>query len=92
MTSIREEELNMVAGGNIFETDADSKFLHKQGYLDKDFTLGDLIYHWGDDSEQVDKAWAAAGITSVTKPVASNQYFKDGTEISESVAWLIVGP
>ena len=92
MTIIREEELNMVAGGNIFETGADGDFLYKEGLMDCELSQADLIFHWVKSSGKVDEAWAKAGITSVTKPFASNQYFKDGTEITQGLAWLMVDP
>ena len=92
MTALREEELNMVAGGNIFETACDGDFLYDLGYLDHQYCNADMIFNWAESSDSIDKAWKAAGITSVTHPFASNKYFKDGKEITESVAWQIVDP
>ena len=90
MTKLMENKLNMVAGGNMFQTSDDSAELYDARLLDDVYCVARLMCHWVEYSGKVDAAFAKAGITSVTKPFASNQYFKDGKEISEDLAWYIV--
>ena len=90
MTEIKEEKLNKVAGGSIMETTVDAKYLRDIKLLNRKICQGDLIFNWVNCSAQVDAGWAKGGITCVTKPFASNQYFKDGKEITRDLAWLMV--
>ena len=91
MTKITEKELNMVAGGTFGETAFDSEALHFKGYMDEEFSSWDMMFHWLTYSAKVDEGWAKAGITSVTRPFSANKYFKDGKEISEDMAWYMIG-
>ena len=91
MLALQEEELNKVAGGNMFETQDDSLALSSTGYLDRDYSVGELLFHWVEYSARIDAAWAKAGITSVTKPFGSNQYFIKGEEITRDDAWRKIG-
>ncbi len=46
MTKLMNEELNMLAGGNVFETSTDSYLLYNAGYMSDMFTEADLIFNW----------------------------------------------
>ncbi len=79
-------ELGKVAGGSINETYEDSVMLAQDGYIDKISWL-DLLLCWEDYSAIVDRGWRrASGITSVTKPFGSNQYFIGRKEITRQEA------
>ena len=83
-------DMKMVAGGNIYETYEDSKELSDRGYMDE-IGLLDLVFHWVDYSKKVDDAWMrAAGVTSVTKPVGSNQYYNGHNEITREQAYKMI--
>ena len=91
MTKMIDKELNMVNGGSMEDVMEDSAGLYRKGFLDEEYGNGELIFHWVKDSAKVDAAWAKAlGITCVSKPFASNQYFKDGKEIPRSLAYYML--
>ena len=90
MTKINENKLNMVAGGDMLQTADDSTVLYHAGLLDEEYGAGGLMIHWVEYSGKVDAAFAKAGIRSVTKPFGSNQYYRDGKEITQDLAWYIV--
>ena len=82
--AMSDEELDNVAGGGTRQTRGDNDFLGSLGYIPdkrRDFLCG-----WNESSKIVDGGWSKAGITCVTKPAGSNQYFKDGKEISRDEA------
>ena len=79
---MNDEELGQVAGGTFCATAEDSTFLYAYGLLDDYHGSLHTMFHWGSDSSDVDTGWAKAGITCVTKFSYSNQYFKDGKEIT----------
>ncbi len=81
-----DKELNMVAGGNIFETSTDSYLLNSAGYMSEVYTEGDLIFNWVEDSAKVDQGWSKVGVTSVTSIPYFNKYYKDGKQISRGEA------
>ena len=90
MKAMTLKDLNMVAGGSIFETLEDSNELSSRGYMDE-ISLTDLVFHWVDYSQKVDNAWMrAAGVTSVTKPFGSNQYYNGRKEITREQAYKMI--
>lgn len=90
MLKVREEELNMVTGADMCETEDDSYELSRFGLVKRKYTVGELIFGWVKYSGEVDAGWAKAGITSVTKPFAANKYFKNGKEITQDLAWYML--
>ena len=84
--AMSDDELDQVAGGNIVGTGDDSKFLYDYGLVDDWHGKLHTFFNWKSDSAAVDGGWSKAGITCVTKPAGSNQYFKDGKEISRDEA------
>jgi len=82
-----DEELESVAGGTIGQTAGDSKILYDYGLMDKYYGTIPVMFYWKSKSAEVDAGWAKAGITCVTKPFGSNQYFLDGKEISRGDAY-----
>ena len=90
MKAMTLNDLNNVTGGSIYETYEDGKVLAGHGYIDG-ISLTDLIFHWVDYSRIVDNAWMrAAGVTSVTKPFGSNQYFNGTKEITREQAFKMI--
>jgi len=91
LEKLSDEELNQVAGGTVAQTTADQTFLYKYG-LTKESGSNDFwtFIAWLDISRAVDVGWSKAGITCVTKPFYSNQYFFEGREISRETAIKIV--
>ena len=86
---LSDKELDQVAGGSFGQTRVDSKFLYNYGLINTWHSC--TIFFWKSASSDVDRGWAKAGITCVTKPfLANNQYFKDGKEISREEAYKIV--
>ena len=91
MKKIMENKLNMVVGGSMEDVTEDSDALYRKGFLDCEYGNGELIFHWVEDSAKVDAAWKKAlGITCVSKPFYSNQYFKDGKEITHNLAYYML--
>ena len=87
LEKLSDEELEGVAGGNFGETRVDSKILYNHGLMDTSYTGLEVMFSWVSVSSKVDAAWAKIGITCVTKPwLSSNQYFKDGKEITRDEA------
>ena len=84
--AMSDEELDQVAGGNVGQTVVDSRLLYDYGLVDDWHGDFHMTFHWKSDSAAVDAGWSKAGITCVTKPIGSNQYFKDGKEISRDEA------
>ena len=91
MTKITENELNMVTGGYMDETADDSQALYYVGLMKEQFSFWELLFHWCKDSAKVDKAWARAGITSVTRPASYNSYYYNGKKISRMDALKMIG-
>ena len=79
-----DEELDGIAGGTIGQTAGDSKILYDYGLMDRHYGTIPVMFYWKSKSAEVDAGWAKAGIT---KPFGSNQYFKDGKEISRGEAY-----
>ena len=90
MTKIMENEMNMVTGGDFWETSDDSCALKHHGYMDESFSPAELMAHWIKNSAKVDQGWAKVGITCVTCPFGANRYYKDGKQISQNLAWYIL--
>ena len=86
MLEIREEELNMVAGGDIRETYDDSCRLYKAGYMEKRLSFYDFVLDWGDSSDMVDTAWKEVGVISVTHPLERTEYIYDLHDITRAQA------
>ena len=86
MLEIREEELNMVAGGDISETFDDSRFLYKAEKMNRKLNMYDFILDWNDCSKAVDRAWSLAGVTSVTHPLKKNEYIYEQQLITRDQA------
>lgn len=85
-----DEELDEVAGGTIGETAGDSQYLYDYGLMDNHYGSIKVMFCWGSKSAEVDAGWAKAGITCVTKPCGSNDYFLNGKEISRNEAKKLV--
>ena len=81
MTKLMDKELNMVAGGDLYEVMDDSIALN----------VFYLIQHWDHCSSAVDAGWKNAGVTSVTRFMDSNTYFIDGKEVSRYEAFKHAG-
>ena len=90
LEQLTDEELDQVAGGTIGQTAGDSKILYDYGLMDKYYGTIPVMFYWGSKSAEVDAGWSKAGITCVTKPFGSNQYFLNGKEISRKEAYRIV--
>ena len=86
LKKLSDEELDKVAGGTIGDTAEDSKLLYNYGLVDDWHGSIATGFYWGSYSAAVDEGWAKAGITCVTKPFKSNQYFMNGREISRDDA------
>ena len=84
---LSDEELENVAGGTIGETAGDSQILYDHGLMDNHYDSIPVMFSWKSKSAEVDAGWAKAGITCVTKPFGSNQYFMNGKEISRGEAY-----
>jgi len=84
---LTDEQLENVAGGTIGQTAGDSKILYDYGLMDRYYGTIPVMFYWKSKSAEVDAGWSKAGITCVTKPFGSNQYFKDGKEISRGEAY-----
>ena len=84
--AMSDEELDNVAGGNVSQTVDDSKLLYDYGLVDDWHGKTHTLFNWKSDSAIVDGGWSKAGITCVTKSLDSNQYFKDGKEITHDEA------
>ena len=91
MKKLMDNKLNMVNGGFIDETAYDSWALYDKKYMDHSFSIADMTFHWLTNSAKVDEGWAKAGITSVTRPFSPNHYYKNGKEISQDMAWYMIG-
>ena len=85
-----ENKLNMVTGGNVYETAYDSQALYRAGLMDEEFTPSELEHNWFKDSIIVKGAWAKAGIHCMAIPFVSNQYFKNGKMISHNDALKLI--
>ena len=90
MTKIMDNKLNMVTGGYLEETVFDNFYLYHYGYTKTEYDDFDFIFDWCNCSKEVDEGWAKAGITCVTKPLAPNQYFRKGKEITEDLALFML--
>ena len=90
LEQLTDDELDEVAGGTIGQTAGDSKILYDYGLMDRHYGTIPVMFYWKSKSAEVDAGWAKAGITCVTKPFGSNQYFLNGKEISQDDAWKII--
>ena len=91
MKKLMENKLNMVTGGDVYDTAVDSQALYFKGYMNEQFDFTDLLFRWIDNSKKVDEGWARAGITSVTCFNDYNRYYKDGKRISRKTAMKLIG-
>lgn len=91
MLTMREEELNMVAGGYVDDTCGDSRALYDTGYMKEQFEFLEMLFHWCTDSAKVDAGWARAGITSVTHFSSNNEYYFLGRRIPRRDAMKLIG-
>ena len=91
MTKIMEKELNMVTGGTIFETAADSQALYSKNCMPEEYNFIDLLFDWVELSKRVDEGWLNAGIISVSSPGGSNRYLKNHKEITRKEALQTIG-
>lgn len=91
MEKIMENRLNMVTGGSFDETSIDSQALYFKGFMDEQFDVSDLVFHWLSESAKVDAGWAKAGITCVTCPFYSNRYYIKNKRISRDTAMKMIG-
>ena len=87
-----DEELEKVSGGAFKQTSDDSEFLYKHKLMDKSYGLIGVSFNWSSASWAVDRGWAKAGITCVTKwgVVEDNLYFVGSKQISREEAYKIV--
>ena len=90
MTKIMDNKLNMVTGGDFDETAWDSWALYRKHLIDHRYSTAEMVFHWVKYSAEVDSAWNKAGIRCLSKPFKSNQYFKDGKEISHDLALYLL--
>ncbi len=78
------EQLENVAGGGPHQTADDSRFLNVllRGHPDQPNRYGETrsgsVYEGDGICREVEKAWAAVGITCKTYSCANNSYFIDG--------------
>jgi hypothetical protein len=79
---LTDEELEKVAGGNVVKTALDSVLLYAYGLVDDYHGEFHTTFNWKSDSAIVDDGWRKAGITCVTNPLDTNQYFINGKELS----------
>ena len=91
MLTIREEELNMVTGGTVFETADDSQALYSKHCMNEEYNFIDLLFDWDELSKRVDEGWLNAGIISVSNPTGSNKYLKNHKEITRKEALQTIG-
>jgi len=87
LEKMSDEELDQVAGGYVGETKVDSQILYDYGLMDNYYGDVSMTFYWKSGSAEVDAGWSKAGITCVTKPFGSNQYFLNGKEISRGDAY-----
>ena len=90
MERLNEEQMEMVDGGTFGSTADDSKALYQAGLMDHMYDGFITMFGWKSISEQVDAAWAKIGVTCVTKPMGTNQYFYEGREISREEAYTLI--
>ena len=91
MLAIREDELNRISGGDMFETDVDCYALYLKGYMSKYYDVYDLMFDWVELSKRVDNGWGRAGVVCVSKPFKSNEYIMNGKEITRDEALHHIG-
>ena len=91
MLIMREEDLNMVAGGEFFETYDDSCRLYKAGHLRENLCLIDFALDWSDCSDKVNAAWEEVGIVSDTHPIFNNEYKSGRHHITREKALAKLG-
>ena len=91
MLEIREEEMNMVTGGNLLETAEDSHCLYTKRCMNEEYNVVDLMFDWNELSKRVDEGWLNAGIISVTSPFKDNKYLRNGKEITRKEALHSIG-
>ncbi len=71
---------------SVGSTSSDSEFLHEIGICSDSSGWTDTIFHWGNVSNKVDKAWAGVGVTSVTNFAGENSYYINGREVTRREA------
>lgn len=91
MLAIREDELNRITGGDMFDTDADCYALYLKGYMREYYDVFDLMFDWVELSKRVDNGWGRAGVVCVSKPFKSNEYIRNGKEITRKEALQHIG-
>ena len=92
MKIMMDEEMMMVAGGDLTEVMEDSIALYNAGYMGEKFDSRIyLITHWDYCSSAVDEGWKRAGVTSVTASFDCNTYFLDGQKIHRAEAYQHAG-
>ena len=87
-TAITVSATTKSASASADQTAQDSQFLNTIGYSPDRNGETYTYFHWGEVSKMVDKAWAKAGITSVTSWEGVNRYWLDGKEISRKEAFF----
>ncbi len=89
------EAMENVTGGNYGETGIDSQFLNDMGLAENRYGGFKAMLYWGEISSMVDKGWAKAGITCVSRPTSylENRYYitETGKEVDQYQAMLYVG-
>lgn len=91
MLAIREDELNRITGGDMIETAADSQALYQKGCMSEYYDVIDLMFEWVELSRRVDNGWGRAGVVCVSKPFKSNEYIRNGKEITRKEALQHIG-
>ena len=91
MSALREDEMNMVAGGYYDEAAFDSEALHLKGFMDEKFSSLEMLFHWPTDSAKVKAGWAKAGITCDPCLFTWNKYYKGNKKISQRTAIHLIG-
>ena len=67
MLELREEELNRVTGGTVFETAEDSHALYQKRCMNEEYNFFDLLCEWDELSKRVDEGWLNAGSSFLLK-------------------------
>ena len=86
MLTMREEDMNMVAGGDLVETCADNYSLYKAGCMRENLSIIDFVLDWADSSKKVEDAWGAVGVNSETHLFDGNKYRNRDQEITRDEA------
>ena len=91
MEKLNEEQMEMVDGGNSYETAGDSLALYEKGLMSQCYRSGEFFWNWKSLSPQVDEAWKKIGVTCVTGSPGHNEYYYEDRQISRQEALTMLG-